>query len=105
MRYVGLGILGRNLHVFGKLLIAIEAPDSEAAYSKRKPAACGLRHGLSAVPILAAGLTSLKQLRGCYFSWKGHRVLPTAVLACVKAGWTSGQPAGMRSRTLSPNSQ
>jgi hypothetical protein len=39
IRYIGLGILGRNLHVFGKLLIAREAPDSEAAYSKRKPAA------------------------------------------------------------------
>ena len=39
IRYIGLGILGRNLHVLGKLLIAREAPDSEAAYSKRKPAA------------------------------------------------------------------
>ena len=39
IRYVGLGILGRNLHVLGKLLIASEAPDSEAAYSKRKSAA------------------------------------------------------------------
>jgi len=39
IRYVGLGILGRNLHVLGKLLITSEAPESEAAYSKRKPAA------------------------------------------------------------------
>lgn len=39
IRYVGLGILGRNLHVLGRLLIASEAPDSEAAYSKRKSAA------------------------------------------------------------------
>lgn len=36
-RYVGLGVLGRNLHVLGKLLIAEEAPDSEAARSKREP--------------------------------------------------------------------
>lgn len=39
IRYVGLGILGRNLHALGKLLIAREAPKSEAAYSKRKAAA------------------------------------------------------------------
>lgn len=39
IRYVGLGILGRNLHVLGKLLIAQESPDSEAAQSRRKPAA------------------------------------------------------------------
>jgi hypothetical protein len=39
IRYIGLGILGRNLHVLGKLLITSEAPESEAAYSKRKPAA------------------------------------------------------------------
>jgi transposase, IS5 family len=38
-RYVGLGVLGRNLHVLGKLLIAREAPDSKAAYSRRKQAA------------------------------------------------------------------
>jgi len=35
-RYVGLGVLGRNLHVLGKLLLAREARDSEAAKSKRK---------------------------------------------------------------------
>jgi hypothetical protein len=38
-RYIGLGVLGRNLHVLGKLLIAREAPDSHAAYSRRKRAA------------------------------------------------------------------
>lgn len=38
-RYIGLGVLGRNLHVLGKLLIAREAPDSHAAYSRRKQAA------------------------------------------------------------------
>jgi hypothetical protein len=38
-RYLGLGVLGRNLHVLGKLLIAREAPNSQAAYSRRKPAA------------------------------------------------------------------
>jgi hypothetical protein len=38
-RYIGLGVLGRNLHVLGKLLIAREAPKSPAAYSRRKPAA------------------------------------------------------------------
>jgi hypothetical protein len=38
-RYIGLGVLGRNLHVLGKLLIAREAPCSQAAYSRRKPAA------------------------------------------------------------------
>jgi transposase, IS5 family len=35
-RYVALGVLGRNLHVLGKLLIAREAGMSEAARSKRK---------------------------------------------------------------------
>jgi hypothetical protein len=35
-RYVGLGVLGRNLHVLGKLLIAREAPHSQAAYSRRR---------------------------------------------------------------------
>jgi transposase, IS5 family len=35
-RYVGLGVLGRNLHVLGKVLLAREARDSEAARSKRK---------------------------------------------------------------------
>jgi IS5 family transposase len=39
IRYIGLGILGRNLHVLGKLLIARESPDSKAAHSKRKLAA------------------------------------------------------------------
>jgi hypothetical protein len=34
-RYVALGILGRNLHTFGRLLIQREAPDSEAAHSQR----------------------------------------------------------------------
>ena len=38
-RYIGLGVLGRNLHVLGKLLIAREAPDCQAARSRRKPAA------------------------------------------------------------------
>jgi IS5 family transposase len=38
-RYLGLGVLGRNLHVLGKRLIAREAPDCQAAYSRRKPAA------------------------------------------------------------------
>jgi hypothetical protein len=38
-RYVALGILGRNLHALGKLLIAIENPDSNAAISLRKHAA------------------------------------------------------------------
>ena len=35
-RYIGLAILGRNLHTLGKLLIARRAADSEAATSKRK---------------------------------------------------------------------
>ena len=35
-RYVALGVLGRNLHVLGKLLIAREDSASEAAYSKRQ---------------------------------------------------------------------
>ena len=34
-RYLALGILGRNLHTFGRLLIQREAPDSEAAHSQR----------------------------------------------------------------------
>jgi len=38
-RYVALGILGRNLHVLGKLLIQRDVPTSEAAYSERKPVA------------------------------------------------------------------
>jgi transposase, IS5 family len=36
-RYVGLGMLGRNLQVLGKLLLAQDAKDCEAAKSKRKP--------------------------------------------------------------------
>lgn len=35
-RYIALGVLGRNLHVLGKLLIAREAKRSEAARSKRQ---------------------------------------------------------------------
>lgn len=38
-RYVGLGILGRNLHVLGKILLAREDENSEAAKSKRKKCA------------------------------------------------------------------
>jgi hypothetical protein len=38
-RYIGLGVLGRNLHVLGKLLLAREAPYSQAAYSRRKQVA------------------------------------------------------------------
>lgn len=38
-RYVLLGILGRNLHVLGKLIIAREAKTCEAAYNKRKTCA------------------------------------------------------------------
>ena len=38
-RYIGLGVLGRNLHALGKLLIAREAPHSKAAQSRRKKAA------------------------------------------------------------------
>jgi hypothetical protein len=38
-RYVGLGILGRNLQVLGKLLIAQQEPGSQAAKSKRKQVA------------------------------------------------------------------
>jgi IS5 family transposase len=34
-RYIALGVLGRNLHVLGKLLIAREAPCSKAAQSLR----------------------------------------------------------------------
>jgi hypothetical protein len=34
-RYVGLGVLGRNLHVLGKLLIAREAPKCVAGRSRR----------------------------------------------------------------------
>jgi len=38
-RYIGLGVLGRNLHVLGKLLIAREAPNCQAAHSRRQRAA------------------------------------------------------------------
>jgi hypothetical protein len=38
-RYVALAVLGRNLHTLGRLLMAQEHADSEAAKSKRKPAA------------------------------------------------------------------
>ncbi len=34
-RYLALGILGRNLHIFGRLLIQREAPQSEAARTQR----------------------------------------------------------------------
>ncbi len=37
-RYVGLGVLGRNLQTLGKLLLAQEDPHCEAAQSKRKDA-------------------------------------------------------------------
>ncbi len=35
-RYVGLGVLGRNLHTLGKLLLAQDRADCQAATSKRK---------------------------------------------------------------------
>jgi hypothetical protein len=35
-RYVGLGILGRNLQVLGKLLLAQDEAECEAAKTKRK---------------------------------------------------------------------
>ena len=35
-RYVGLGILGRNLQVLGKLLLAQDDAECQAAKSKRK---------------------------------------------------------------------
>jgi hypothetical protein len=38
-RYIALGILGRNLHALGKILIQQKAPHSEAAGSRRKSAA------------------------------------------------------------------
>jgi IS5 family transposase len=38
-RYVALGILGRNLQTLGKLLLARDQADCQAAKSKRKPAA------------------------------------------------------------------
>jgi IS5 family transposase len=39
-RYVGLGILGRNLQTLGKLLLAQDDAACEAAKSKRKPQGC-----------------------------------------------------------------
>ena len=38
-RYIALGILGRNLHVLGKLLIQQQSPNANAAQTRRKPAA------------------------------------------------------------------
>lgn len=38
-RYIGLGVLGRNLHVLGKRLIARESPHCQAASSRRQHAA------------------------------------------------------------------
>lgn len=38
-RYVGLGVLGRNLHVLGRLIIAQESSDSQAGKSKRQKTA------------------------------------------------------------------
>jgi transposase, IS5 family len=38
-RYAGLGILGRNLQVLGKLVLAKEAPDSQAAHARRQKSA------------------------------------------------------------------
>ena len=38
-RYLALGILGRNLHTLGRLVIAQQAPKSLAAQSQRKAAA------------------------------------------------------------------
>jgi IS5 family transposase len=38
-RYVGLGILGRNLQMLGKLLLAQDAAECEAAKTRRKPQA------------------------------------------------------------------
>jgi transposase, IS5 family len=40
-RYVGLGVLGRNLHVLGKVVLGQEAPDCQASRTKRKGLACG----------------------------------------------------------------
>jgi hypothetical protein len=37
-RYVALGMLGRNLHTLGKLLIAQDNDSANAAYSKRAAA-------------------------------------------------------------------
>ena len=37
-RYISLAILGRNLQTLGRLLIAKESPESEAAFTRRKAA-------------------------------------------------------------------
>ena len=37
-RYLALAVLGRNIHVLGKLLIARQAKRSPAAFSKRQAA-------------------------------------------------------------------
>ena len=38
-RYVALAVLGRNLHTFGKLLIAREKPRALAGHTQRQAAA------------------------------------------------------------------
>lgn len=38
-RYVGLGVLGRNLQVLGKLVLARDSPTCQAAFSKRRRSA------------------------------------------------------------------
>ncbi len=38
-RYIGLGVLGRNIWVLGKLLLAREYPECNAAHTRRKDAA------------------------------------------------------------------
>ncbi len=43
-RYVGLGILGRNLQTLGKLLLAQDEAKAQAARSKRKPPATRSKH-------------------------------------------------------------
>jgi len=40
-RYVGLGVLGRNLHVLGKVVLGQEVPGCQASRTKRKELACG----------------------------------------------------------------
>lgn len=39
-RYVGLGVLGRNLHVLGKVVLGQEAPGCQASQTKRKGLEC-----------------------------------------------------------------
>jgi len=39
-RYVGLGVLGRNLHVLGKVVLGQETPGCQASRTKRKGLAC-----------------------------------------------------------------